>query len=81
MQRSELADLHYITPIANLSWMLQRGILSHEPIIERVVDLFLRIHTRQAEVAATVHFAAHRLVATDTEPVAAERSAAAAPAG
>jgi hypothetical protein len=29
MQRSELAELHYITPIANLSSMLQRGILSH----------------------------------------------------
>jgi O-acetyl-ADP-ribose deacetylase (regulator of RNase III)/uncharacterized protein YwgA len=46
----------------------QSDIAEWEPIIERVVDLFLRIHTRQAEVAATVHFAAHRLVATDTEP-------------
>jgi uncharacterized protein YwgA len=29
-----------------------------EPIIERVVDLFLRMRTEQAEVAATAHFAA-----------------------
>lgn len=39
-----------------------------EPIIERVVDLFLRIQTRQAEVAATVHFAAHRLVPAGVKP-------------
>lgn len=28
-------------------------------IIDRVADLFLRLHTTQAEIAATVHFAAH----------------------
>jgi O-acetyl-ADP-ribose deacetylase (regulator of RNase III)/uncharacterized protein YwgA len=32
-----------------------------EPIIERVTDLFLRVMTRRAEVAATVHFAAESL--------------------
>jgi hypothetical protein len=40
----------------------ESDIAAWEPIIERVVDLFVRIETRQAEVAATVHFAAHRLV-------------------
>jgi uncharacterized protein YwgA/O-acetyl-ADP-ribose deacetylase (regulator of RNase III) len=29
-----------------------------EPIIEKVADLFMRMNTKQAEVAATVHFAA-----------------------
>lgn len=32
-----------------------------EPTIERIVDLFLRMRSQQAEVAATVHFAAHTL--------------------
>lgn len=32
-----------------------------EPIIEHVVDLFLRMDTHQAEVAATVHYAANEL--------------------
>lgn len=34
-----------------------------EPIIQRVADLFLRMRTQQAEVAATVHFAARSLTA------------------
>ncbi len=29
MQRSELTELHYITAIANIPSMLQRGLLSH----------------------------------------------------
>ncbi|MCZ7569906.1 MAG: macro domain-containing protein [Ardenticatenaceae bacterium] len=33
-----------------------------EPTIDRLVDLFLRMQTQQAEVAATVHFAAYHLV-------------------
>jgi O-acetyl-ADP-ribose deacetylase (regulator of RNase III)/uncharacterized protein YwgA len=32
-----------------------------EPIIDRVADLFLRMRTEQAEVAATVHYAARAL--------------------
>lgn len=39
--------------------------------IDRVVDLFVRLDTRQAEIAATVHFAARYLVrelAADGEP-------------
>lgn len=32
-----------------------------EPTVERIADLFLRMETRQAEVAATVHFAARSL--------------------
>ena len=34
---------------------------SWEPTIERITDLFLRMRTQQAEVAATVHFAACEL--------------------
>lgn len=33
-----------------------------EPEIDKLVDLFLRMQTHQAEVAATVHFAAYHLV-------------------
>lgn len=35
MQRNELAELHYITPIANLSSIIQLGILSHNQV-ERI---------------------------------------------
>ncbi len=34
-----------------------------EPILDRVTDLFVRMRTRDAEVAATAHFAANRLLA------------------
>lgn len=36
----------------------EQQIREWEPIIDKVADLFLRINTQQAEVAATVHFAA-----------------------
>jgi len=39
----------------------QEEIEKLEPIIDRVADLFLRIKTKQAEVAASVHFAADSL--------------------
>jgi uncharacterized protein YwgA len=40
-----------------------------EPIIERLVDLFLRMRTQDAEVATTVFFAAHSLAeSADSEP-------------
>ena len=39
----------------------------HEPI-EAIVDLFARLRTRQAEVAATVHFAWKELQARSAEP-------------
>jgi O-acetyl-ADP-ribose deacetylase (regulator of RNase III) len=39
-----------------------------EPIIERIVDLFLRMRGQDAEIAATVHFAAERLIGDKTEP-------------
>lgn len=32
-----------------------------DPLVERITDLFLRVHTHEAEVAATVHFAAQSL--------------------
>jgi uncharacterized protein YwgA len=51
------------------------------PIIDRVADLFMRFDTTQAEIAATVHFAANRLVperregrATEMEVLDAVRS-------
>ncbi|MBM3943525.1 MAG: Appr-1-p processing protein [SAR202 cluster bacterium] len=39
----------------------QADIKQFDPVIDRVADLFLRVQTRQAEVAATVHFAAATL--------------------
>lgn len=39
-----------------------------EPIIDRVTDLFLRMRTQQAEVAATVHFVAQSLSRTTGKP-------------
>jgi uncharacterized protein YwgA/O-acetyl-ADP-ribose deacetylase (regulator of RNase III) len=39
-----------------------------EQTIERVADLFLRVNTRQAEVGATVHFAARHLLQDAIEP-------------
>ena len=38
------------------------AISGSEPIIERVSDLFLRMNTRQSEIAATVHFADKALI-------------------
>jgi len=43
-----------------------------EPIIENLTDLFLRMRTQQAEVAATVHFAAKSL-SQDSEERPSER--------
>lgn len=38
-----------------------------EPIVDRVADLFMRMNTQQAEVAATVHFAARESANTSGE--------------
>lgn len=40
-----------------------------EPIINRIVDLFLRMQTHEAEVAATVHFTAQELAHESREMV------------
>ncbi len=45
----------------------QKNLKEIEPIIERVADLFLRLKTKQAEVAATVRFAAESLAKTSHE--------------
>ncbi len=39
----------------------QSELESWEPIVDRVSDLFLRMRTQQAEVAATVHYAAKQM--------------------
>ena len=39
----------------------QKDLQKVESVIDRVADLFLRMKTRQAEIAATVHFAAQSL--------------------
>lgn len=42
---------------------------SSEPLIERITDLFSRLNTTQAELAATVHFARHSMrVSTSSRP-------------
>jgi uncharacterized protein YwgA/O-acetyl-ADP-ribose deacetylase (regulator of RNase III) len=46
----------------------QRELAQWEPIIERVADLFLRMRTQQAEVAASVFFAARALAADAGSP-------------
>ena len=38
------------------------------PVIEKIADLFMRLNTNQAEVAATVHFASRELTQHATEP-------------
>lgn len=40
-----------------------------EPSIEQISDLFMRMNTRQAEVAATVHFSANELRTESTDEV------------
>lgn len=39
----------------------EKEIQKWEPVIERVADLFMRMNTQKAEVAASVHFEAQRL--------------------
>jgi len=39
----------------------EKEIRKWEPIIDKVADLFMRMNTQQAEVAATVHFAAQEM--------------------
>jgi len=37
-------------------------------VLERVVDLFLRLNTREAEIAASVHFATAQLASRRQDP-------------
>ncbi|WP_324716219.1 hypothetical protein U7230_12775 [Carboxydochorda subterranea] len=46
----------------------QGALREWEPVIERLVDLFMRMDTRAAEVAATVHYAASELKAKLDRP-------------
>ena len=39
--------------------------MKDEPIIDRLTDLFSRINTKQAELAATVHFARQTMNVSD----------------
>lgn len=41
--------------------MFREKLSAWEPVVDRITDLFLRMRTQQAEVAATVHFAARWL--------------------
>ena len=34
MQRENVRELHYITPIENLAWIFQKGILRHKLVRE-----------------------------------------------
>lgn len=45
----------------------ERQIRKWEPIIDKIADLFMRMNTQQAEVAATVHFAAREAKARPDE--------------
>lgn len=46
----------------------QRDVQRWERIIEQVADLFLRMRTQEAEIAATVHFAAKSLQSSESIP-------------
>ena len=46
---------------ADLAQAFQTELTLWEPIINRIADLFLRMRTKQAEIAATVHFTAQTL--------------------
>jgi len=48
---------------------LQTELAQWEPIINQITDLFLRMRTQQAEVAATVHFTAQMLSREEGETV------------
>jgi hypothetical protein len=43
-----------------------------DPIIERIVDLLVRLRSRDAELAATVHFAARELATQRSSPTEAD---------
>lgn len=45
----------------------EEQIRAWEPIIDKVADLFMRVNTRQAEVAAIVHFTARKIKAHHEE--------------
>lgn len=45
--------------------LFEKDYLKEEPIIERLTDLFSRLNTHQAELAATVHFAYHSMKLQD----------------
>lgn len=62
-QASERMILTKVGPTFSDGARLFRAELdSWDTIIDRVVDLILRVRTRNAEIASTVHFAAYRLV-------------------
>lgn len=57
-----------VGPTFEDAWKTYRAdVERYEPLIDQVADLFLRMKTKQAEVAATVHFAAKSLAATTSE--------------
>jgi uncharacterized protein YwgA/O-acetyl-ADP-ribose deacetylase (regulator of RNase III) len=47
----------------------QTGVREWDSIIERVADLFLRMHTQEAEISETVHFTARRLAQQDGDEI------------
>lgn len=64
VEENECGSMLQITPGPTFKDALEAfgaEISQWQPIIERVADLFLRMQTRQAEIAASVHFAAHSL--------------------
>ena len=48
--------------------LYEKDYLKNEPIIERLTDLFSRMNTKQAELAATVHFARYTMKLNGTKP-------------
>lgn len=64
--REEPSDRMFITRVGptfkDSAQLFRVQLEDWDPLIDRVGDLFLRMQTRNAEIAATVHFSATRLV-------------------
>lgn len=61
MQLGKMFALKLGPKYADLAQAFQTELTLWEPIINRIADLFLRMRTKQAEIAATVHFTAQTL--------------------
>lgn len=74
IQEKQVNRMFVVTPGSNYSQVRKRfeGQLARwEPILEKTTDLFMRLNTQQAEVVATVLFAANKL--RDQKPELSEK--------
>lgn len=60
-QRGQMFEVFVGPTYGEVRNEVERQIVQYEPQIERIADLFLRMNSKQAEIAATVHYAAVEL--------------------